>query len=131
MNTPKQEVARPVQLHKLLSALVDNGGYYSALICTDEGLLVACTGDLPTSEELAGVVSLIEDVVIRAERDLGVSRVDEVTLLDQGRARVVIRPLLIDPLRFHLVVRLPPKKTWRRNTNRTVRAVSALLQGTA
>ena len=124
-------MSRQVSLTDLLHELTEGCGYDSALVCTDEGLLVACTGDLPTSEELAGVVGLVEDVVVRSERDLGVQRVDEVTLLDPGRGRMVIRPLLVDGARFHLVVRVPAKSTWRRNTNRVSRQVTRILGGVA
>lgn len=124
-------MSRQMSLTELLEQLTQECAYDSALVCTDEGLLVACTGDLPTSEELAGVVGLVEDVVVRSERDLGVERVDEVTLLDPGRGRLVIRPLLVEGQRFHLVVRLPSRSTWRRNTNRVSREVVKILGGVA
>ncbi len=124
-------VGRQEQVTHLLHEMTESAGYESALVCTDEGLLVACTGDLPTSEELAGVVSLLEDVVVRSERDLGMARVDEVALLDPGRGRLVIRPILVDGMRFHLVVRVPARATWRRNTNVLSRRLCRVLAGAA
>jgi hypothetical protein len=124
-------MSRQAELTELLRTLTDGAGYHSALICTDEGLLVACTDDVPTSEELAGLVGLVDEIVQRSERDLGVDRMDEVALLDGDRGRLVVRPLTVDEQRFHLVVRLPPRATWRRNTNRVCKRAHALLGAAA
>ena len=113
----------------LLQGLVDEAGFLGAIVCTDDGLLVACTGDLLPAEQLAGVTSLVDDVVGRSERRLGLRRVDEVTVLDPGLGRLVVRPLRARGRRFHLVVRVPPRASWRRHTNRVVRRVTQLLEG--
>lgn len=111
-----------------LLKLTEKHGYFEALVCTDEGLLVASAGDHNAGEELAGITSLFDDIVMRSERDLGFRRVDEVTLLDPGRGRLVFRPLqLNENQRFFLVVRLPTKSTWRRNTNYLCRDLLQLL----
>lgn len=115
------------QITDVLSELVHRNAYHVALVCTEEGLLVASSDDQPESDELAGITSLFDDIVVRAERDLGVQRVDEVTLLDPGRGRLVIRPLGGDDLRFFLVVRVPTTATWRRNTNVACRTLGAML----
>ncbi len=117
------------QMNGLLRELVADAGYSLALVCTDEGLLVASSTDDFDSEELAGLTGLFDDIVLRAQRDLHMERVDEVTMLDPGRGRLVVRPLRIDgPQRFFLVVRIPARATWRRNTNRLGRTLVGLLQ---
>ncbi len=113
----------------LLSATNELGGYVMSLVCTDQGLLVACAGDPVRGEEVAGFTSLFDDIVRRAERDLAVRRVDEVTLHDPGRGRLVVRPLLAGSHgRFFLVVRAPSDRAWRRNTNTLCRLLVDLLQ---
>lgn len=116
------------KLNALLRQLADEAGYSVALVCTDEGLLVASADDDLDSEELAGLTGLFDDIVTRAQRDLSMQRVDEVTMLDPGRGRLVVRPLAMQgPQRFFLVVRVPHRSTWRRNTNRLGRALVDLL----
>lgn len=102
----------------LLDATNTLGGYPMSLVCTEQGLLVASSGDGLDGEELAAFTSLFEEIVRRAVRDLGFGAVDEVTLLDPGRGRFVVRPLVFEAgARMFLVVQMDPKATWRRNTN--------------
>jgi len=117
------------QADALLSATNMLGGYSASLVCTAEGLVVASAGQVDADEDTAAFASLFDDVCQRAQRDLRFDRVDEVTLLDPGRDRTVIRPL--DILGGHqqlfLVVRVPVKKTWRRNTNMLCRQLISVL----
>jgi hypothetical protein len=77
-------------------------------VCTDQGLLVAASGESLRSEIAAGLTSLFDDIVVRAQRDLGFPRVDELTLTDGDSNRYVIRPLPIEAnLRLFLVVQVP------------------------
>ncbi|MES2638933.1 MAG: hypothetical protein V4850_05605 [Myxococcota bacterium] len=88
-------------------------------MCTDLGLLVAASGGGTPSEALAVLASLFDDVVGRAQRDMGMQAIDELTLLDGARGRFVIRPLPLDEgSRMFLVVHVPAANRWRRTTNR-------------
>ena len=108
----------------LLAEVNAEAGYPLSLVCTEQGLLVARDGDHLSSEQLAGLTSLFDDIVVRAHRDLGAAAVDEVTLLDPGAGRLVVRPLPIaGSPRFFLVVQAPPRARWRRNTNRLTRTL--------
>ena len=101
----------------LLAATNDAGGYPSSLVCTQDGLVIASAGE-DEAEYTAAVVSLFDDVLVRARRDLGFTDVDEVALLDPARGRTVIRPLPLDSGQtLFLVVKVPPRATWRRHTN--------------
>lgn len=102
-----------------LGAACRAGGLSRALVCTHEGLLVASAGDDVggVQERLAALTSLFADIVARAERDLSMGAVDEVTLLDGRRGRVVIRPLWSRMgVAMFLVVELPRAAVWRRCT---------------
>ena len=102
----------------VLEKLNAAGSHYMSLVCTDEGLLLGSAGDEATGEAVAGFTSLFDDIVRRAERDADMTRVDEVTLLDPRRGRLIIRPIDLEGgSRFFLVVRLPTSGTWRRNTS--------------
>lgn len=115
-----------------LAETLEEAGYLRGLVCTDQGLLVASAGgDELTSAELAGLTSLFDDIVMRARRDLGSTWVDEVTLLEPDRGRMVVRPLpLPGTPRFFLVLQVPPRATWRRHTNRLVRHFTEWLADT-
>lgn len=120
----------------LLAEVNRDADYPLSLVCTDQGLLVASAGDHLSSTELAGLTSLFDDIVMRARRDLGSSWVDEVTLLEPDRGRMVVRPLPVQVgARFFLVLQVPPRARWRRNSNRLIRVLTgwldAALEGTA
>ena len=112
----------------LLHATNVLGGYHCSLVCTEQGLPIASSGDGIPDEDLAAFTSLFDDIVQRATRDMGMTVVDEVTLLDPHTGRLVIRPLSLDgEHRLFLVVRVPVKASWRRNTNRLVLSLSTEL----
>ena len=116
------------EIDATLQRLVEQTPTDLALVCTDEGLLVASSTDDVDTEELAGLTGLFDEVLRRAQRDLSMKRVDELTLLDPDGGRLVVRPLQVPgPQRFFLVVRVPVKATWRRNTNQVGRRVADLL----
>lgn len=108
------------RIQERVTALLEStnaaGGYPSSLVCTQDGLVIASSGD-EEAEYTAAVVSLFDDILVRARRDLDFEDVDEVALLDPGRGRTVIRPLPLPEGTVFLVVRVPPKHTWRRHTN--------------
>lgn len=101
-----------------------------ALVCTSEGLLVASSeaSDVDIPERLAALTSLFADIVSRAGRDLSMRAIDEVTLLDERRGRVVIRPLGAKAhVPMFLVADLPRPASWRRTTTLLVIKVNQIL----
>lgn len=113
----------------LLASVNRIAGYPLSLVCTEQGLLLAAAGDARRTEIMGGLTSLFDDIVSRATRDLGFTRVDELTLTDSDGTRYVIRPLpmRIDA-RLFLVVLVPQKVSWRKYTNLLCTQLSALLE---
>jgi hypothetical protein len=105
------------------------GGYRKALVCTDDGLLIAAAGSSNgEDEDLAAFASLFDTVLARARLDLGFEGIDEVTLLDPAGIRLVVRPIpeTRSP-RMFLVVRLERTASWRRNTTQACARLAELL----
>lgn len=112
----------------MLAEATDEGQLTSALVCTDSGLLVASEGHGVDPDQLAGLTSLFDDILMRSRRDLSLGDIDEVTLLDPVWGRCVVRPInLTGEPRFFLVVRVDAKATWRAHTNKLRRQLIALL----
>lgn len=112
---------------ELLEEAIREHGFDRCIVGTEDGLLLGFSGDVATSEELAGFTSLFRGVVGRAERDIGMHRVDEVALLDPGRGRLVVRPMEVGDQRFFLVVQLPTTRYWRRATTALCRDLTRWL----
>lgn len=116
------------EITTLLASVNRIAGYPLSLVCTEQGLLVAAAGDARRTEIVGGLTSLFDDIVRRATRDLGFSRVDELTLTDADGTRYVIRPLPLHAgSRLFLVVLVPQKNTWRKYTNLLCTQLTALL----
>ena len=113
----------------VLAELNRSGGYSLSLVCTEQGLLIAAAGEADESEVAAGLTSLLDDLSLRAIRDYGVDRVDEMTLLCGSRGRLIVRTLApgFTP-RVFLVVQAPRRATWRRLTNVAGRKLSLIIR---
>ncbi|MBL8973956.1 MAG: hypothetical protein JNK56_25415 [Myxococcales bacterium] len=117
------------QASDLLRAMNHVGGFPLSLVCTEAGLLVACAGELRRSELAAVVASLFSDIAARAAADLELPHIDELTLSDPARGRLVVRPLdLRGRPRLFLVAQVPRGRSWRRSTTLTARRLDAVLR---
>jgi predicted regulator of Ras-like GTPase activity (Roadblock/LC7/MglB family) len=117
------------EVTELLRRLNALGQYSLSLVCTEDGLLIASAGERLRSEMAAILTSLFSDIAVRAVRDLGLRRVDELTLADPVTGHLVVRPL--DPEarpRLFLVVQVPRDRAWRRNTANAARKLLVLLR---
>lgn len=118
------------RISNLLEEVNAESDFSLSLVCTDAGLLIAAAGDGADEDQLAGLTSLFDDIVVRANRDVGLGTIDEVTLLDPVWGRCVVRPLPIeaDFGRLFLVVRVGPKNTWRRYSNKLRREIAQMFE---
>lgn len=116
-----------LRITDLLRAANREGDFPMSLVCTEQGLLVAASGE-GDFDDRAALASLFDDVVLRARRDLGFLAVEELALRDRAFGHLVLRPLPVAlSERMFLVVQVPPTRPWRRTTNRlTTRLVSEL-----
>ena len=81
-----------------------------------------------SSEQLAGLTSLFDDIVVRARRDLALEWVDEVTLFDPSTGRFVVWRVPIDGSpRFFLVLQVPARSTWRKHSNKLIKELAEWL----
>lgn len=114
------------QLHRA----VDDGGFAFAMVLDESGLPLAQAGDAD-AEVLGSVVSLLDEVLMRSQRDLGMDTVDEVTVRDaRKRLRLVIRPISeVSGERLLLLVGVHGTGTWRRVTTGLCASLGELFGG--
>lgn len=119
-----------IEIASLLAKVNASAGFPMSLVCDDSGLLLAVAGEGADEEQLAGLTSLFDDIVMRAHRDVGLTEIDEVSMFDRVWGRCVIRPLLPTSAgRFFLVVQVSPSGTWRRYSNQLKREIARIFAG--
>lgn len=118
-----------LEVTDLLRAMNRAGGFPLSLVCTESGLLVGSAGETVRSEVAAVIASLFDDIAVRAARDLELPAVDELTLSDPVRGRLVVRPLdLRARPRLFLVAQVPRDRTWRRHTTHAIGRLRGVLR---
>ncbi len=114
-------------ISEVLKEVQREGGFFASLISTSDGLSLAAVDSDFDNDNISAIVSRIQGVVKQVEVDLGLSSVDEVTLLGGNRVRLVGRHFLIREHRFVLAVMVPARKSYRLVMNRAMRKIVPLL----
>ena len=115
------------QLEEVLEQTTDNGDFRAVVLASDEGLPLASVPSHYDSEATAAMVALLQRVSREARDQLAMAKVDEVTISDCERIRLVCRYLEVGGDVLILAVMVPPKVYYRRVTNRAVRRIKDIL----
>jgi predicted regulator of Ras-like GTPase activity (Roadblock/LC7/MglB family) len=112
-----------------LNRILQLGNLSAALLVDTEGLAMAGTTKEQNKEQLAAMASIVMDVVNRAQSMLQFERVDEVSLVDNDRTRLVCRPFVVSKREGRvliLAVLTPPNQSYRRLTAQAVRNIKKI-----
>ncbi|MCJ7567517.1 MAG: roadblock/LC7 domain-containing protein [Anaerolineales bacterium] len=115
------------QLEEVLEQMTDNGDFKAIVLASDEGLPLAAVPSPYDSDTTAAMVALLQRVSREARDQLDMAKVDEVTISDCERIRLVCRYLEVDGDLLILAVMVPPNAYYRRVTNRAVRRIKDIL----
>lgn len=113
----------------VLKSMNHKGGFQSAMLATIDGLPLAAAPASREPETAAATVALVKGVINRARSMLRLDQVDEVTLVDGNRTRLVCRYFSHEGEDFILAVMAPPDASYRRVTAEAIRAIKATLSG--
>ena len=129
MNTRTNEfgAAGVQQLEEVLQEMSAHNGYRAVVLASEEGLPLATLPSMYDSDTTAAMVALLEGVSREARDQLGLAEVDEVTIRDRDRFRLVCRYLNANGEVLILAVMVPPRAYYRRVTNRAIRRIKHIL----
>jgi predicted regulator of Ras-like GTPase activity (Roadblock/LC7/MglB family) len=129
MNTSSNEfsAAGVQQLEDILQEMSDQSGFKAVVLASEEGLPLATLPSMYDSDTTAAMVAMLEGVSREARNQLGLAEVDEVTICDLDRIRLVCRYLSINGEVLILAVMVPPREYYRRVTNRAIRRIKHIL----
>ena len=121
------EAVRPPSLKQILHEMNQAGKFDVSVLTSTEGLPIAADPTGYDSTLTATTVALLQRASNDTQRQLGATDVDEVTICDHDRTRLVCRYLPVGERRLILAVKVPPGCSYRRITNQALRRIRRLL----
>jgi predicted regulator of Ras-like GTPase activity (Roadblock/LC7/MglB family) len=116
-----------MRFERTLKAMNQEGHFQAAVLATRDGLPIATVPPSFDPETSAAMVALMKNVVNRAQSHLRLTEVDEVSIVDSDRKRLVCRYFSHDGEDFILAIIAPPDHRYRRVTTRAIRTIKEAL----
>ncbi|MBU7044293.1 MAG: DUF2226 domain-containing protein [Theionarchaea archaeon] len=116
------------KLEAQLKRLNIEGDFLASLVADVQGLPVAAMDSKYNNEMIAALSALVRDVSYRAESQLGFKNVDEVSLVDDDKIRLVCRYFQVGDNPYILSCLVPAHQTYRRLTNTAIREISKIMR---
>ena len=116
------------KLEAQLKRLNIEGEFLASLVADVQGLPVAAMDSDYNNEMIAALSALVRDVSYRAESQLGFKKMDEVSLVDDDKIRLVCRYFQVGENPYILSCLIPANQTYRRLTNTAIREISKIMR---
>lgn len=116
-------------LERVLSKINEKGGFKASIISTLDGLTLASVASEYDDTRISAISAIVQDVSEKAEKFIGFNRMDEVSLVDDDKFRLVCREFQVDGRHLILTVAVPPYKTYRKLTNDALREIQNIITG--
>ncbi len=115
-------------LEAQLKRLNRDGQFMASLVADVQGLPVAAMDSEYNTERIAALSALVQDVSHRAESQLGFKKMDEVSLVDDDKVRLVCRYFQVGDQIYILSCVVPAYQTYRRLTNTAIREIRKVMK---
>jgi len=116
------------KIEQVLYRMNQEGDFKAAIISTLDGFSFASVSDEFDDVKISAISAIVQDVSKRAEMYIGFKRMDEVSLVDDDKFRLVCREFVVGASHFILTVVVPPYKAYRRITNVALKELEDILQ---
>ena len=126
-NKQQSGVVEPASLEEILYAMNEAGGFRVSVLTSTEGLPIATVPADYDSDVTAAMVALLQRVGNDTQSQLGMAAMDEMTIYDCDRTRLVCRRIIVGRERLILVAIVPRGHCYRSATNRAIRRIRRLL----
>ncbi|MBI5305790.1 MAG: hypothetical protein HY868_26920 [Chloroflexi bacterium] len=125
MTKPPTYAAEPASFEEILAQMNQAGHFAVSVLASEDGLPVAVAPSPAPYDAatVAAMVTLVKDFVVQTQARLGLSEVDEVSIVISDRSRLVCRYLTLNERPFVLAVILPPQRTYRRLTTLAIQEI--------
>ncbi len=115
------------KLEKILYQINKDGDFKTSIISDIDGLsLASATSDFD-DQRIAAIAGIVQEVSAKAEKYIGFKKMDEVSMVDDDKFRLVCREFEVQGRHLILTVMVPPYKTYRKLTNSALREITQVL----
>jgi len=98
------------------------------VLASKEGLPIATAPRGHNSDLAAAIIALLQKVSDETQGELGMASVDEVTIRDQDRLRLVCRNFFAGKEELILAALVPPDHYYRHVTNQAIKRIQESLE---
>ena len=129
-DSQSQATSKKTSFEQVLHGLSKEGHFQAVVLANGEGLPIATaqsgaagvgSGTEPDPELTAAMVALLQKVSKEARQELGMAELDEVTVLDRERTRLVCRFFSMGGEELILALMVRPKARYRRASTWAIR----------
>jgi predicted regulator of Ras-like GTPase activity (Roadblock/LC7/MglB family) len=124
----KTQVGGRQSLADILHKMHEEGGFRISVLASKEGLPIATAPRGHNTDLAAAIIALLQQVSNETQSQLDMAAVDEVTIRDQDRLRLVCRYLVVGEEELILAALVPPDHYYRRVTNQAIKAIRESLR---
>ena len=122
--TDKPRADRQGYLDLVLHQMNEAGNFKASVLVSSDGLPLSSVSSPFDAEMMAATVALLGDTVEQARENMGLDELDEVSVVQANKMRLICRHFCIGEEQVILAVIAPPYQTYRRLTNRALRQIS-------
>lgn len=115
-------------LEAQLKRLNIEGQFLASLVADVQGLPIAAMDSEYDTEMIAALSALVRDVSHRAETQLHFKKMDEVSLVDDDKLRLVCRYFQVGDRTYILSCVIPAYQTYRRLTSTAIREIVKIMK---
>jgi predicted regulator of Ras-like GTPase activity (Roadblock/LC7/MglB family) len=123
------DLDREVRLARILRLMNEKGRFKASVLVSTEGLPLSSVSSPFDVETMAAMVTLVKSTIERARDNIGLDEIDEVSVVQADRMRLICRYFLAGDEELVLAVVAPPYQTYRRLTNRAIRQIKRAWRG--
>jgi predicted regulator of Ras-like GTPase activity (Roadblock/LC7/MglB family) len=125
-NPPATTEYLQYKLDEVLQRINREGEFKASILSTLDGFSISAVSSQFDDVVLSALSAIVQDASKRAERYMGFKRMDEVSLVDDDKFRLVCREFEVDGSQFILTVVVPPYKTYRKLTNEAIKSIERI-----
>ena len=114
---------KEIAFARILHDMNEAGKFRASFLVDTQGLPVAAVTSNYDTDTASAMAALVKNVIAQAQTRINLAEADEVTVRGNDKMRLVSRYFTVGDEALILVVVAPPDRSYRRLTNRAIRAL--------